>query len=137
MNLHEFLSQADLVFNEGGDSCDFGCSDNDVSEMITYVKDNFPDYPYCTISNWVWMDIEAPKETKEKFEKRGLKLCAIYAHEVIEDEPNRGFSSVKTTFLKGFHKNCIFLTQNTAYILKRPGTRISLDAEVFLSIFLG
>lgn len=135
MDIGEFLSQADRILNNAGDSCDFGCSENAVSEMIEYIKTNLPEYPYCIISDWTWIDINVSKEALEQIDKRGLKPCAIYANKVIEDEAGRPFESVRTTLLQGFHKNCIFLSRNTAYILLRPETRITVEYPVFASIF--
>lgn len=136
MNINEFLAQADRIFNNEGDPCDFGCSVSTIPEMIKYVEEELASYPYCVVSNWVWIDINASSKAQESLEKRGLKPCALYAHKVVDDERMRPFKSVRTTFLQGFHKNCIFLTQNTAYILNGPGTRVSVDTSVFASIFL-
>ena len=136
MELGEFLSQTDRVLSNTGDPCDFGCSENAVSEIIKYIKENLPDYPYCIISDWTWVDINLPEEAIEQIEKRGLKPCAIYANKVIEDEAGRPYENLRTTLLQGFHKNCIFQSRNTAYILLRPGTRVLVEYSVFASIFL-
>lgn len=135
MEIREFLNQADRVFNNDGDSCDFGCTENAASEMIAYVKANFPSYPFCVVSDWVWVDINVSKEVIEALESRGLKPSVIYAHRVINDEAGRAFESVRTTLLQDFHKNCVFLSRNTAYILQGQATRVPIDSIVYARIF--
>jgi len=135
MEISELLSQADRVFNRDGDHCDFGCTENATPEMIAYVKENFPSYPFCVVSDWVWVDINVSKEMVEALEARGLKPSVIYAHRVINDEASRAFTSVRTTFLQDFQQNCIFQSRNTAYILYGRGTRVTVDSAVFASIF--
>lgn len=103
--------------------------------MIEYIKEHLPHYQYCVISNWRWVDIDTSEKARKKLKERGLKPCFLYSASVVEDEKIRGFKSVRTTFLKSFHKNCIFLTKNTAYILQGSGTRITIEAAVFASIF--
>lgn len=135
MNVNDFIKQTQSVFNNRGDHCDFGCSQNSILCVIEYIKEHLPHYQYCVISNWRWIDIDASEEAKKKLKARGLKPCFLYSDSVDEDEKNRGFKSVRTTFLKSFHKNCIFLTKNTAYFLQGSGTRMTIDAAVFASIF--
>ncbi len=74
--------------------------------------------------------------TKESLESYELKPSASLAHRIIADESMRSFKSVRTTLLQEPHKNCIFLTRNTAYILNGPGTRVSIKPQVFTSIFV-
>jgi len=135
MNINELIHQAQSVFNNEGVLCDFGCSKNSTPCMIEFIKEHLPHYQYCVISNWRWIDIDVSEETRKMLKERGLKPCVLYSDNIDEDEKNRGFKSVRTTFLKSFHENCIFLTKNTAYILRGSGTRITIDAAVFASIF--
>ena len=87
------------------------------------------------VADGKWVDMKAPQEIQETLGKYGLKLSALLAHRVVSDDGMRGFKSVRTTLLKEPHKNCTFLTRNTAYILIEPGKRVSVDAPVFTSIF--
>lgn len=135
MNIEEFLTQTDLVLGNEGVHSDFGCSEQSVPAMIEYVKSHFPDYPCCVVADWKWVNMKAPPEVHEMLGEHGLKPSAVLAHRVVSDDSMRGFKSVRTTLLKELHKNCIFLTRNTAYILIEPGKRVSVDAPVFTSIF--
>lgn len=135
MNIEEFISQTDHVFNHKGTPCDFGCSQRSVPAMIEYVKTHLSPYPYSVVADWKWIDMDASQETRDSLDSYGLKPSALFAHRVITDERMRPFKSVRTTLLQRFHKNCIFLTRNTAYILTGPGTRVSIDTRVFISIF--
>ncbi|EGG99581.1 hypothetical protein imdm_938 [gamma proteobacterium IMCC2047] len=134
MNIEEFLDQTDRVFNDEGIPCDFGCSQHSIPTMIEYVKNNLSPYPYTVVSGWKWIDIDVSKEIKEDLKKYGFKPCALFARKVIDAERMRRFNSVRTTLLQGFHNNCIFLTQNTAYILCGPGKRVSINSRVFSSL---
>jgi len=134
MNIEEFLDQTDRVFNDEGIPCDFGCSEHSVPAMIEYIKNNLSPYPYAVVSDWKWIDLDVPSEIREDLEQHGLKPCALFAHKVIADERMRGFRSVRTTLLQGLYKNCIFLTQNTAYILCGPSKRVSIDYRIFASL---
>jgi len=135
MDIKSFVTQADRIFSCTGDSCDYGCHENAVPKMIMYVKEHLPDYHYCLVSDWVWIDINVTPEHTERFMERGIKPCFVYAHRVIDDEAQRSFKSVRTTFLQNFQQNCIFLSRNTAYILLRPGTRVSIDPIVYATVF--
>jgi len=135
MDLKDVLTQLDQVFNNDGDTCDFGCSEQAVPKMIVYVKESFPSYPYCVVSDWVWIDLTVSNKAMATLEERGLKPSAVYAHQVVDDEMRRDFKSVRTTLLQDFYKNCIFLSRNTAYILQGSGTRVSVNPAIFASIF--
>jgi len=135
MDLKSYLAQVDQIFNGDGVSCDFGCSEASVSDMIAHIKEYLPAYPYCVIADWVWLDIKLEPEIQALFDIRGAKPCFIFAHKVIEDQAQRSFKSVRTTYLQEFQKNCIFLSKNTAYLLVGRGTRVSVDPQVLRSIF--
>ena len=134
MDLKSYLTQADQVFSGGGDSCDYGCDEASAPNMIAYINEHFPDYRYCVVGDWTWLDVELKPEARALFEKRGGKPCFVFANKVIDDEAQRGFQSVRTTYLKSFHKNCIFISKNRAYILTGPGKRMTVDPVVFKSI---
>lgn len=135
MNVEEFISQVEKVLAGQGAQCDFGCSQEAIPEMIDYIKKHLPAYPFCVIADWTWLDINLEPEVQALFGKRGAKPCFIYAHKVIEDQAQRPFKSVRTTYLQDFQKNCIFLSKNTAYILTGQGTRVSVDPQVLRAIF--
>jgi len=135
MNIEAFINQAAGVFNNEGTPCDFGCSQRSVPTMIEYIKKHLSPYPYCVVADWKWIDMNASQEIRESLGNYGFKPSALLARRVITDERMRPFKSVRTTLLQGFHKNCIFLTRNTAYILSGPGTRVSVDSRVFTCIF--
>lgn len=135
MSIEKIFAQAGHVFSRTGDPCDFGCDESSVPEIIAYIKEHLPSYPYCVIADWVWIDINVKPEVLKQFNERGLKPSFIYAHKVIDDETQRPFEFVRTTYLQDFRENCIFLSRNTAYILQGQGTRVSIDPVVFAAVF--
>ena len=135
MSIEKIIAQAGHVYSRTGDPCDFGCDESSVPKMIAYVKKQLPRYPFCVVADWVWVDINVESEVLEKFSERDLKPSFIYAHKVIDDEVQRPFEFVRTTYLQDFRENCIFLSRNTAYILQGQGTRVSIDPVVFAAVF--
>ena len=135
MSIEKIIAQVGHVYSRTGDSCDFGCDESSVPIMIAYVKEYLPRYPFCVVADWVWVDINVESEVLEKFNERDLKPSFIYAHKVIDDEVQRPFEFVRTTYLQDFRENCIFLSRNTAYILQGQGTRVSIDPVVFAAVF--
>jgi len=77
MDIKSFVTQADRIFSCTGDSCDYGCHENAVPKMIMYVKEHLPDYHYCLVSDWVWIDINVTPEHTERFMERGISLVSF------------------------------------------------------------
>lgn len=131
MNLDEFLERTNNLLYASGDACDFGCSPENLRDMKNYVKANFPSRPCCAVSDWMWIDLDIPRREQYKFSDTGVTPQYIWAKNIIEDESGRRWNSVRTSELAEFHKNCIFLTRQTAYILVGPGMRKSASWEAF------
>jgi hypothetical protein len=131
------IEQISRLVNGDGDSCDFGCSQNDVPEMITLAKKMFPSKPYRVVTYWCWGDFDIPTEQIEGVKQRGVEPSFIYASSVTEDEvdpANEGFC-VKTSLLVEFHLNCLFVTRNTVYILSGKGSRMKVKPAAYNSLF--
>jgi hypothetical protein len=124
------LIQTHNVIQVQGSSCDLGCSYVDLPKVIAYVKQAFPDKPYCVLKNWLWVDsvisatdLHAAPEIQPTF---------IYASEVIADEAHRPHLGplVRSSPLLEFHQNCVFITKNTAYILCGRGNRTTVSHDL-------
>ena len=138
MNLEDQIKQFYDIFNpNNGAPCDFGCEPETVPEMIAFIKQNIPNKCYCTVKQWTWIDIDIPKAVEPLYEKHGIQPAIIVAQHVIEDEAGRWRSGwyAKTSGLVAFHENCIFETQNTAYILVGGGVCSRQSFQSQLSLF--
>lgn len=120
-----------------GTPCEYGCSEEEIPEMISLCKQMFPGKPYRVVEGWCWADFELDEEQMEIFKNHGLKSSFIYADKIVEDGSDRGNKglSVKTTPLVEFHHGCLFVTRNTCYVLVGIGTRMTVHPKVYSSIF--
>ncbi len=132
-----YLEQASKLVNCEGDPCDFGCTEGDIDKMIAHAKEKFPAKPYRVVSNWCWGDLEVAPGQVDIFHRKDVLPCFIYANKIIQDERapwDKGLS-VRTTLLVEFHRDCIFTTRNSNYILVGSGSRMTVHPSVFTSLF--
>jgi len=130
------IAQALRLVNAQGDPCDYGCSERELNNMIAYCQEMFPSKPYCAVKEWCWADLEIDNHQLEEARSEGVYPCFVYASYIIEDQAGRwstGFS-VRTTFLTEFHKNCLFVTRNTAYVLVGKGSRMTVAPAVYKNL---
>jgi hypothetical protein len=133
------LEQISKLVNHQGDYCDYGCSDEMVSQMIALAKEMFPNKPCCVVGRWCWVDIELETQLESEISAAGRQPCFIYASRVISDDRKRWAENtcIRTTLLQEFHHQSIFSSQNTNYILCGPGVRLSVIPAVYNELMLG
>lgn len=137
MELSEYIRQIENMYCGDDSYCEYGCSENDIELMIQRCKEIAPDMYYCTIADWVWIDINYTVTSYLKeYHERELKPCFVRSSQVLFDEAQRPHirDSVRSTALIEFYENCIFRTLNTMYILVGKGSRVSVEAEVLQSM---
>lgn len=130
---NESLRQWIKLIKGGGDPCDFGCSEKKVDAMIARAQQLYPLKPYCVVADWTWGDIDIDPRQADEVDQAGVLPVFVYGGRIIRDEVDRWAegSCVKTTFLVGFHEQCIFSTRNSNYILLGPGTRLTVTPSVY------
>ncbi|WP_341936861.1 DUF6957 family protein [Marinimicrobium sp. C2-29] len=133
MDARQQIAQTSRLVNGKGDSCDFGCSEEEIEVMLACSKEHFPGKPYCVVKDWCWADVDIDKRQQEEFRAKGVIPSFVYANNIIDDQAGRWSNglSVRTTLLVEFHKNCIFLTRNTAYVLVGRGSRLTVEPAVY------
>lgn len=138
MELNDLLTQIYEAYEGNDIPCDYGCSEKSIDIMIKETKIIEPYKPYCIVENWIWLDFSFSEADAKVFTERDFKPCLVRSKKVIEDEAKRLHigTSVRSTWLRSFHNNCIFMTQNTSYILVGKGSRVSVSPEI-LSVILG
>lgn len=92
--------------------------------------------PYCAITDWVWVDLEVDGEQRQGFIDTGIHPSFVRTSDIILDEARRPHitNSVRSTALVDFHRNCIFATRNTSYILVGTGSWVMIKPEVLASL---
>lgn len=129
------LEQIDRFINGEGEPCEYGCVQEDVSRMIALGKEMYPDKPYRVVSGWSWGDFDVTESQRDIFRQQGVEPAFLFANQVVIDETGRFHEAVKTTFLLAFHAPCLFVTKNTVYILLGPGSRTTVDLDVYRIYF--
>ncbi len=127
------LNQFSELLNEQGEYSDLGYSESQVDEMITYGRELFPNKSFCVVSRWCWADVDADPGLAAEFEQAGIQPCFIYATHIVRDEAKRWpeDTPVRTGYLVSFHKECIFSSRKTNYILHGRGVRLRVIPSVF------
>lgn len=124
------LVRSSALVKAQGSRCGFGCTYDDLPDVIAYTKKAFTDKPYCVVKNWTWIDIESECiQTQEASEVKN-RSSVLFAREVIADEARRPQLGpmVRTSPLCEFQLGCLFVTHNTAYILCGSGSRSRITA---------
>lgn len=113
-----------------------GCCDVE-ADGVALANQSFPGKPYCTVRQWVLIDLEASDEMKATIAKKGFHPILLYAHEVVFDSRGRFLPGdwVRSTLLLDLQENCLFETENTVYILLGDGSRKQASPSVVTSIF--
>lgn len=120
-----------------GTSCDFGCSEENIVEMVALSQEIFPSKPYRVVKHWLWADLKLDQQHLDRYKALGLQPSVIYAKEIVQDGSDRGGvgKSVRTSLLMEFHHGCLFVTRNTTYILVGSGTRMAIHPFVYTNFF--
>lgn len=126
-----------LVKGQGTPS-EFGCNQDELPEIIAYAKRAFPEKPYCVVGNWTWVDVTDSDGEKDAHGRLADKTSIIYASQVIADEAHRPHLGplLRTSPLCEFHRDCVFVTSNTVYILCGRGKRTSLSSALITGYIL-
>jgi hypothetical protein len=125
------ISTSPLVQAQGS-KCNYGCDYDQLPEIIAYTKQRFPDKPYCVVKNWTWLEITAANGELDGTggASGDVNSSVLYIGEIIADEAHRPRLGpmMRTSALCEFHRDCIFVTKNTAYILCGSGNRTKVSA---------
>lgn len=100
-------------------------------EALNYARKHFPHGSFCLVRNWLWLDLDAPKEIHQNLAASQLQPAIIYADTVIYDSERRWDVGdfVRTSPLHRFTDDFLFCTLNTTYLLLGPGQRKRTSIE--------
>lgn len=134
INKNLMLEQYSQLLNQVGDYCDYGCTEDQVYEMMVLAKKLFPNKQRSIVSNWCWADIDIDGNDRYAIETMDLEPCFIFANKIIYDTQNRvdyeGYV-VRSTLLEDFIHPCIFSTLHTSYILLGAGVRLKVSQDIY------
>jgi len=131
MDIDQLLQKIAEAMDKTGEPIDGGCAMADVAEMILTAK-RIADKPFCVVTEWQIWNIPYGHSALSELKSHGLKPAVLYAKKVIEDERGRWGpeAQVRTTMLVSMHRECIFESTNSMYILVGPGLKKSVDQLV-------
>jgi hypothetical protein len=100
-------------------------------EALSFARKRFPHGSFCLIRNWLWLDLDAPKEILQNLATSQRQPAIIYADSVIYDSERRWDVGdfVRTSPLHHFSDAFLFRTLNTTYLLLGPGQRKRTSIE--------
>lgn len=112
-------------------------SELSLEDVLAAARQRFKWFPICVVEEWVILDAIVTEEERAKVTAAGCQPMFLFAHTVLHDEARRFEpgdwvrSSMGTRFEEGY----LFITRNTAYVLKGPGHRKSSSIQAIFSIF--
>lgn len=109
--------------------------DIELDEAIRSTREQFPDQSFCVVSEWVWLDLEAPELVVEELAAEGKKPTMLLVFNVLFDSSTTSKSHwFRTTPLIEFTGGMFFQTEHKLYVLMGDGRRklMSLSAVVRL-----
>ena len=109
----------------------------DLEEAILQVKDRYPGRSYCVVSDWVWLDLNAPEEVLQGIRGQGKQPVMILAFTVLYDSLDQDISGswVRTQPLVEFSESKFFVTKHTVYVLIGDGQRRRMALSTVLRVF--
>ena len=105
-------------------------------EAIALAKQHFPDKPYCLVSNWMLIKMDADERSLKAIQRIGSEPYLVYAHKVLQDSAGRFCRGdwVRSTLQVSFTHGGLFETVNTVYVLVGAGLTKTADPDVVMSI---
>lgn len=112
-------------------------SELSLEDVLAAARQRFKWFPICVVEEWRILDAIVTEEERTKVAAAGCQPMFLFAHKVLYDEQRRFEpgnwvrSSMGTSFEDGY----LFITRNTAYVLKGPGHRNYSSLQGIFSIF--
>jgi hypothetical protein len=105
-------------------------------EAIEFVKQHFPDKPYCVVANWMLIELDVDQVSLKAIKRLGSEPYMVYSHRVLQDSAGRFLRGewVRSTLQMSFTQGGLFETVNTVYVLLGQGCRKTSKPEVVMSI---
>lgn len=111
-------------------------SDIALEEAIRVTQERFPDRSFCVVSEWVWLDLEAPDLVIEELAADGKKPTMLLVFNVLFDSSTTSKSHwFRTTPLIEFTDGMFFQTEHKLYVLVGHGRRKPMSLSSVVRLF--
>ncbi|QOI04012.1 DUF6957 family protein [Pseudomonas savastanoi] len=119
-----------------GPSAVMSGSDFGLEEAIRVTQEKFPDRSFCVVSEWVWLDLDAPDLVVEELALEGKKPTMLLVFDVLFDS-STNFQShwFRSTPMMEFTDGMFFQTQNKLYVLLGHGRHKSMSLSAVVRLF--
>lgn len=108
-----------------------------VDDAIAQVTKAYPGRSYCVVSEWVWLDLDAPDLLLQGMQDQGQQPVMLLAFKVLHDslDDDTAESWIRSQPLVELVNSKFFVTKNTVYVLIGDGERRRMSLSLVLRIF--
>lgn len=126
-------------FKMEGDQSALGCDQSEISTWVKFCEEKYPSKGYCAVKSWSIVECECNETEEFQLFEMGLLPFVLHTNYVIFDSRRRWQqgSFASSYFQVSFEHNCLFVTNNTCYILVGVGHRKSISPALLAAIFEG
>ncbi|WP_024692641.1 DUF6957 family protein [Pseudomonas syringae] len=107
-----------------------------LQDAIQLTKEKFPNQSFCVVTEWVWIDFDAPDVVIEELVAQGKKTAMLLVFDVVFDSSTTSKSHwFRSTPLIDFTEDLFFQTENKLYVLVGNGRRTSMSLSAVIRLF--
>lgn len=108
----------------------------ELEDAIQVTREQFPDSSFCIVSEWVWLDLEAPDLVIKELSAEGKKPTMLLVFKVLFDSSSTSRSHwFRSTPLIDFTDDMFFQTEAKLYVLLGHGRRKSMSLSAVVRLF--
>ncbi|WP_122390095.1 DUF6957 family protein [Pseudomonas amygdali] len=108
----------------------------ELEDAIRVTRQRYPDSSFCIVSEWVWLDLEAPDLVVEQLASDGKKPTMLLVFNVLFDSASTSKSHwFRSTPLIDFTDDMFFQTESKLYVLLGHGRRKSMSLSAVVRLF--
>lgn len=108
----------------------------ELEDAIRVTRQRYPDSSFCIVSEWVWLDLEAPDLVVEELASDGKKPTMLLVFNVLFDSASTSKSHwFRSTPLIDFTDDMFFQTESKLYVLLGHGRRKSMSLSAVVRLF--
>lgn len=112
-------------------ACEF-----ELEDAIRITRERYPDSSFCVVSEWVWLDLEAPDLVIEELAADGKQPTMLLVFNVLFDSSSTSRSHwFRSTPLIDFTDDMFFQTESKLYVLLGHGRRKSMSLSAVVRLF--
>lgn len=108
-----------------------------LDDAIVRGRQAFPSRSICVVGNWIWLDLEAPRQVMHQMAGQSQQPVMLLALDILYSSSgaHRAGEWLRSTPLVTFTDEMYFRTQHTDYVLMGSGRRLALPLSTVLQLF--